>query len=161
MCAAPNFCDWNHVTLYVSHIDPPVFEGQVGGMAPRYKVHFQRIWRKSAEVSWPSVMTITQGTSEALKVDAVGRLRTPREKREAILSAYADRLPFCGEVRISRKHTRFERDIGDRTGVVETEQSHSGTFLDLHPTVPRKGTRCPWGRRINDAGIKFNGMWLE
>jgi hypothetical protein len=33
-------------------------------------------------------MTITQGTSEVLKVDTVGRVRTPREKQEAILSAY-------------------------------------------------------------------------
>lgn len=33
-------------------------------------------------------MTITQGTSEVLKVDTVGRVRTPREKREEILAAY-------------------------------------------------------------------------
>jgi len=33
-------------------------------------------------------MTITQGASEVLKVDTVGRVRTPREKQEAILSAY-------------------------------------------------------------------------
>ena len=33
-------------------------------------------------------MTITQGTSEVLKIDTVGRVRTPREKREEILAAY-------------------------------------------------------------------------
>ena len=33
-------------------------------------------------------MTITESTSEVLKVDTLGRVRTPREKQEAILSAY-------------------------------------------------------------------------
>ena len=33
-------------------------------------------------------MTITQGTSEVLKIDTVGRVRTPREKQEEILAAY-------------------------------------------------------------------------
>ena len=33
-------------------------------------------------------MTTTQGTSEVLKIDTVGRVRTPREKREEILAAY-------------------------------------------------------------------------
>ena len=33
-------------------------------------------------------MTITQGTSEVLKIDTVGRVRTPREKQEESLAAY-------------------------------------------------------------------------
>ena len=33
-------------------------------------------------------MTSTQGTSEVLKIDTVGRVRTPREKQEEILAAY-------------------------------------------------------------------------
>ena len=33
-------------------------------------------------------MTITESTSEVLKVDTLGRVRTPKEKQEAILSAY-------------------------------------------------------------------------
>ena len=48
-------------------------------------------------------MTITQGTSEVLKVDTVGRVRTPREKREEILAAYGGSgmtgqqfAAFCG-----------------------------------------------------------------
>ena len=33
-------------------------------------------------------MTITQGSSEILKVDTVGRVRTPKEKQEQIIAAY-------------------------------------------------------------------------
>jgi len=33
-------------------------------------------------------MTITESRSEVLKVDTLGRVRTPREKQEEILSAY-------------------------------------------------------------------------
>ena len=34
-------------------------------------------------------MTITPNTNEVLKVDTLGRVRTPQSKREEILSAYA------------------------------------------------------------------------
>jgi len=48
-------------------------------------------------------MTIPQGTSEVLKVDTLGRVKTPREKQEEILAAYVGSgmtgqqfAAFCG-----------------------------------------------------------------
>ena len=41
------------------------------------------------EVSYLPAMTITQSTSEVLKVDTAGRVRTPKEKRDEILGAYS------------------------------------------------------------------------
>lgn len=59
-------------------------------------------------------MTITQGSIEILKVDTVGRVRTPKEKQEQIVAGYGG-SGMIGQPFVAYREVEAKEPWGQKT----------------------------------------------
>jgi len=87
-------------------------------------------------------MTLTTGTDQIVKVDRIGRIKTPRERREALLAEF-DRSGMSGQ--------QFAKWAGIKYG----------TFITWVQKRRRKAVVASTGDKPAPAGANDEVRWVE